>query len=164
MASTLNHTVTYPFSTTRYWEIITNEQYWRDLLQIINSSHGELVSFALDGDTVTVEMKQGIPEDKLPSMITKVRPGDLEIPRRNEFTRNGDTISGTMTASVTGAPATVEATVSVTGDPAAMQYSGSANVSIPFVGGKIEKAVIDELTKLLDAEHDETVTWKKAGH
>ena len=69
-----------------------------------------------------------------------------------------------MTASVTGAPATVEATVSVTGDPAAMQYSGSANVSIPFVGGKIEKAVIDELTKLLDAEHDETVTWEKAGH
>ena len=97
MASTLNHTVTYTFSTARYWEIITNEQYWRDLLQIINSSHGVLESFSLDGDTVTVEMKQGIPEDKLPSMITKVRPGDLEIPRRNVFTRNGETISGTMT-------------------------------------------------------------------
>lgn len=160
MASSLKHSVSYPFSTVRYWEIVSTEQYWRDLLEATNSSHGELQSFSVDGDTVTVSMLQGVPEDRLPSVVTKVRPGDLEIPRTMTFTRSGDTISGVLNASVTGAPAQVEGRLSASGDPSTVSYTGEAKVSIPFIGGKIESVVIEQLIELLDNEGSKTVTWE----
>ncbi|NDK89262.1 DUF2505 domain-containing protein [Gordonia desulfuricans] len=159
MASSLKHSVSFPFSTARYWDIVSTEQYWHDLLEATNSSHGSLESFHRDGDTVVIELKQGVPEDRLPSAVTAVRPGDLEIPRTVRFTRSGDTITGTMTATVTGAPAKVDGEISVSGDPATVGYTGSATVSIPFLGGKIEKAIIGELEALLDNEREKTVTW-----
>ncbi len=65
MASPLKHSVSYPFSADRYWEIVSTEQYWHDLLEATNSSHGRLESFSSDGTTVTVKMLQGVPEDRL---------------------------------------------------------------------------------------------------
>lgn len=156
----MEHTVSYPFSADRCWQLLSDEQYWRDLLEAINSSHGKLESFESTPAGITVAMQQGVPEDKLPSMITKVRPGDLVIPRTNTFTRVGSDISGTFTASVTGAPAKVDGTVTVSGDPATANYNVDVEVSVPFVGGKIEKAIIDQLIELLDSERDQSVSWE----
>lgn len=160
MTSKLTHSVSYPFGADRLWEVIATERYWRDLLEATNAGHGRLNSFSVDGDTVTVDMQQGIAEDQLPSMITAVRSGDLEIPRATRFTRAGEGVTGTMTATVKGSPAKVQGTLTITGDPATTEYGGSVEVSIPFVGGKIERAIIEQLAALLDAERDATVTWE----
>lgn len=158
----MEHSVSYPFSVSRLWEVLATEQYWHDLLEAINSSHGRLESFAVVGDTITVDMQQGVPADRLPSMVTAVRPGDLEIPRRSTFTRSGDAINGDITASVAGAPAKINGLVVSSGDPASTTYSANVEVSVPFVGGKIEKAVIEQLIDLLDREAQQTVTWEAA--
>ncbi|MDY6810471.1 MAG: DUF2505 domain-containing protein [Actinomycetota bacterium] len=163
MASTMEHTVSYPFSVQRLWEVLSSETYWRDLLEAINSSHGKLESFEVAGDTVTVAMQQGVPADKLPSIVSKALNGDAQIPRRNTFRLGGDQITGEMTATVSGAPAKVAGTVVTGGDPATTRYTAEVDVSVPFVGGKIEKAIIDQLVELLDAEHEQTITWE-AGH
>ena len=160
MASPLKHSVSYPFSTDRYWEIVSSEQYWRDLLEATNSSHGTLQSFSATDTSVEVDLLQGVPEDRLPSVVTKVRPGDLEIPRKMSFTRTADGITGTVSASVTGAPAHVEGEVAASGDPATATYTGEAKVGIPFVGGKIETAVIEQLVELFNNEREKTVTWE----
>ncbi|GAA1481109.1 hypothetical protein GCM10009624_15490 [Gordonia sinesedis] len=162
MASKLSHSVSYPFSIDRLWQVICTEQYWRDLLEATNSSHGRLDSFEHDGNTVSIEMQQGVPEDQLPSMITAVRPGDLHIPRRISFTREGDTITGKMGATVKGAPAKVKGKLSASGDPARIDYRASVEVSIPFLGSNIERGIIDQLVALLDNEQEKTVTWEAA--
>ena len=61
MATKLEHSVSYPFSTDRLWEVVTTEKYWRDLLEAINGDRGVLESFSHDGDTVTVEPSQHFP-------------------------------------------------------------------------------------------------------
>lgn len=160
MATTMTHSVSYPFSAQRMWEVLSTEQYWRDMLEAINSSHGKLESFESAGGTITVVMEQGVPEDRLPSAVTKIRPGDLEIPRHSTFTLDGDTIRGTIVASVAGAPAKIQGTVLTSGDPASTTYEAEVAVSIPFVGGKIEKAVIEQLVDLLDREAEHAVTWE----
>ncbi|MAU81799.1 DUF2505 domain-containing protein [Gordonia sp. Z-3] len=160
MASTMEHTVSYPFSVQRLWEVLSSEDYWRDLLEAINSSHGKLESFEVSGDTVTVAMQQGVPAEKLPSMVSKVLNGDAQIPRRNTFRLVGDEIAGEMTATVSGAPAKVAGAVAISGDPATTRYTADVDVSVPFVGSKIEKAIIDQLVELLDAEHEQTVSWE----
>lgn len=162
MASNFEHSVRYPFSTDVLWSKITSEQYWIDLIARTNGNLGKVDSFQLDGGTVTVTTTQGVAESELPSVITSVRPGNLEIPRTCIFSRSGDRITGHMKASVKGAPATVAGEIAIGGDPAVAVYRGSATVAIPFVGGKIEAAVIEQVELLLDAERDATVEFSEA--
>lgn len=160
MATNLEHTVSFPFSTDRLWQLVTDERYWRDLLAAINGDKGVLESFEHNGDTVTVVCKQVVPEDKLPSIVTKVRSGDLAIPRRSVLRRNGADITGDLAASVEGAPAKINGTQVSSGDPASTKYNAAVEVGIPFVGGKIEKAIAEQLGALLDAERDATIDWE----
>ncbi|MBD0861647.1 DUF2505 domain-containing protein [Gordonia sp. zg691] len=162
MASKLQHSVSYPFSTARLWAIYTNEQYWHDLVERMNAGHGHVEKVTIAGDTVTVQMQQGIPSDKLPSAVTKIMPGDLGIPRKNTYRLVGDKIEGEIHATVDGAPVpvNVNGTVITAGDPATTQYDAEVSVNLPMFGGKIEKAVVSELSGLLDAERGHTVDWE----
>lgn len=161
MSSKFEHSVSYPFSVSTLWSLISTEQYWRDLLEATNAGHGSLESFSIVGDEVSVETKQGVGAENLPSVVTAVRPGDLEIPRSSLFRLEGDTIKGAMNASVTGAPAKIFGDIVISGDSAVARYSGEADVSIPFVGGKIERAVVEQVSALLDAERDATVDFQQ---
>ncbi|MFT3661043.1 MAG: DUF2505 domain-containing protein [Gordonia sp. (in: high G+C Gram-positive bacteria)] len=157
MASNFDYSVSYPFDVATMWGLISTEQYWRDLIERTNAEHGSVVSFSHEGTRVAVTTKQGVGEEELPSVVTAVRPGDVEIPRTIEFVNAGDQIIGQMEASVSGAPAKIHGDVIISGNPASAVYSGRCEVSIPFVGGKIEKAVIAQLEHLLTAERDATV-------
>ncbi len=160
MATKLEHTVSYPFSTDRLWEVVTTEQYWRDLLDAMNHDKGVLESFSHDGDTVTVTCRQVVDADKLPSVVQKIRSGDIVIPRRTVLRRTGDSITGELGASVEGAPAKIEGKQTSSGDPSSTRYTAAVSVGIPLVGGKIEKAIAEQLNRLLDAERDETLNWE----
>jgi len=162
MASKLQHSESYPFSTERLWALYTTEQYWHDLVERMNSGHGHVEKVNIAGDTVTVEMNQGIPAEKLPSAVTKIMPGDLRIPRKNTYRLVGGRIEGEVHATVEGAPVPVNVNGSTTiaGDPAASDCSAEVSVNLPMFGGKIEKAVVSELVGLLDHERGHTVDWE----
>ncbi|OCH81996.1 DUF2505 domain-containing protein, partial [Gordonia sp. UCD-TK1] len=138
MASKLQHTVSYPFSTARLWAIYTTEKYWHDLVERMNSGHGHVEKVTIGEDTVTVEIQQGIPADKLPSAVTKVMPGDLRIPRKNTYRLVGDRIEGETHATVDGAPVPVDVTgTTVTsGDPATTDNRAEVSVNLPLFGGR----------------------------
>lgn len=159
MASNFEHSVSYPFSVEALWARLSDEQYWHDLIEATNAEHGSLVSFSHDGNRVTVATKQGVGEENLPSVVTAVRPGDVVIPRTIEFVNSGATVIGQMEASVEGAPAKIHGDIMIMGDPATTEYHGNCAVSIPFVGGKIERAIIDQVKHLLNAERDATVEF-----
>lgn len=125
MSSKFEYSVSYPSSVPALWSLISTEQYWRELVQATNAGHGALESFAIDGDTVTVVTTQGVGAENLPSVVTAVRPGDLEIPRTSVFRLVGETIAGSMKADVKGAPATIEGDITISGDPAVASYLGT---------------------------------------
>lgn len=161
MASNLEHSVSYPFSTERLWEVMTTEQYWRDLLAAINGTHGRFEAFSHDGDTVTVDVVQGVAAEYLPSIVSKLRSGDLEMPRNFTFHKVGDAIEGTIKVTVNGAPAEISGAVKIGGDPATASYDCRGAVRVPIVGGKIERVALEQITKLLDSERDETINWEQ---
>ena len=163
MGTRFEHSVDYPFSTGRLWELVSAENYWTDLLKAINGDLGVLEEFTRKGDAVTVAMTQVVPEDKLPSIVTTVRGGDLKIPRRIVLSYAGGIITGDTTASVSGVSAGIKATQSSSGEKASTLYRGEIKVSLPFVGGKIEKVVKDQIVDLFNGERDETVEWERRG-
>ena len=160
MASKIEHSMSYPFSTLRLWEIIAAERYWVDLIEAINAGHAVLESFKATSDEVTLALKQVIPEDQLPSVITKIRPGDMEIPRHSTFRLADGVINADILATVSGASAKILGTQRALGDPSTVTLDGEVKVGIPLIGGKIEKTIANELVALFDRERDETVTWE----
>ena len=72
-----------------------------------------------------------------------------------------DTIEGEIAATVDGAPVKINGTLTTSGDPARTDYTADVAVSIPLLGGKIEKQVIGHLIDLLDSEHGHTVDWEQ---
>lgn len=162
MATKLQHSIDFPCPPADFAAAVASEQYWNDLVANVAADVSELESFTATGDEVRVVMQQRVPEDKLPSLVTKIRPGDLHIARTVVWSTAGEVIStGTFGAVVDGAPAKVKGTQTLKAATGGSQvaFSGSVEVSIPFVGGKIEKAIAENVLQLMDAERDYTIEW-----
>lgn len=165
MATKLRHSIDFPCPPADFAEAVTSEQYWKDLVTNVAADVSELESFTATADEVRVVLQQRVPEDKLPSLVTKIRPGDLHIARTMVWSTAGDVVStGTFGATVEGAPAKVKGiqTLKATATGSQVVFEGSAEVSIPFVGGKVENAIIENVLQLLDAERDYTIEWINA--
>ncbi len=162
MATKLQHSIDFPCPPADFAAAVASEQYWKDLLANVAADASELDSFTATGDEVQVVLKQRIPEDNLPSLVTKIRPGDLHIARTVVWSTSGDVIStGTFGAKVDGAPARVNGTQTLRAAAGGSQviFDGSVEVSIPFVGGKVEKAIAENVLQLIDAEREYTIEW-----
>ncbi|WP_067700803.1 DUF2505 domain-containing protein [Nocardia jejuensis] len=157
MATPLAFTAHSAHSTAAVRAAFADEQYWKDRIEAVGGPNARIDSISITGEQVRVEMVQAIPASELPAQLTAVRPGDLIIPRTETWNGSG----GTVEARVEGAPATVNGTLSVTdnGGGSTFVVDASIEVKIPLFGKKIEAAVQQHLTELLEREAEFTDTW-----
>ncbi|MCP2290335.1 DUF2505 domain-containing protein [Nocardia amikacinitolerans] len=157
MATPLAFTARYSHPVAAVRAAFADEQYWKDRIAEVGGPNARLESVTVQGDQVRVEMVQAIAAEQLPPAITAVRPGDLIIPRTENWT--GDT--ATFDVRVEGAPATMRGTIALSGDDAsaAATLDGSIEVKVPLFGSKIEAAIQERLTELLQSEEEFTNAW-----
>ncbi|WP_068278435.1 DUF2505 domain-containing protein [Aldersonia kunmingensis] len=166
MAKPIEHTAKFQAPIERLHAAFTSEQFFDERIEAVGGPGGRVDEFSVGADgTVTVKMMQIVPAATLPSLITKVRPGDLEIDRVQVWgpLRDGRA-DGSFTANIAGVPAKIGGTSDIAADGAGsvLTVNGEVSVKIPLVGGKIESAAVDQLTKLLDMEDEFTVKWLQA--
>ena len=159
----IEHSSSYPFPVAEVHAALTGEQYWRDRLAEVGGDGAALDAITPTASGgVTVTMTQAIPEDHLPSIVTKIRPGDLIITRTETWgPLVGGRATGTFAAEVEGAPAQISGNQTLAGEngTSTIDVNGAAEVKIPLVGGKIESAIADEILRLLDREQEFTGAW-----
>ncbi|UGT70262.1 DUF2505 domain-containing protein [Nocardia gipuzkoensis] len=157
MATPLAYTARYSHPPAAVRAAFADEQFWKDRIAEVGGPGARLESVTVSGDQVRVEMVQAIAAEKLPPAITAVRPGDLTIPRVEDWT--GD--HATFEARVDGAPAEVRGTITLSADGSGTVATtdGTIEVKIPLFGSKIEKAIAEHLTELLKNEAEFTVNW-----
>ncbi|CAM3094941.1 uncharacterized protein DUF2505 [Williamsia muralis] len=160
MATKLHHSIDFPCPPAQFAAAVADEQYWKDLVANVAADLSDLDSFTDEGDKVTVVLRQRVPEKNLPSMVTKIRPGDLEITRTVVWSK-GEAAEGAFSAVVSCAPAKVKGSqrLIATSTGCEISFDGSVEVSIPFVGGKVEKAIAENVVQLIEAEHEYTTEW-----
>lgn len=162
MSRRIEHSSSYAFPVTQVHAGLITEQYWRDRLDEVGGPGAALDQVTTGPGTISVAMSQSIPAEHLPSIVSKVRPGDLVIKRTETWgTLDGDHAEGTFTAEVVGAPATISGTqtLKADGSRANVQVEGKAEVRIPLIGGKIENAIADEVLRLIAKEQEFTEQW-----
>ncbi|MGY1977075.1 DUF2505 domain-containing protein [Nocardia gipuzkoensis] len=157
MATPLAYTARYSHPPAAVRAAFADEQFWKNRIAEVGGPGARLESVTVSGDQVRVEMVQAIAAEKLPPAITAVRPGDLTIPRVEDWT--GD--HATFEARVDGAPAEVRGTITLAADGSGTVATtdGTIEVKIPLFGSKIEKAIAEHLTELLKNEAEFTVNW-----
>ncbi|HEX2300964.1 MAG TPA: DUF2505 domain-containing protein, partial [Pseudonocardiaceae bacterium] len=157
MTSRLELRHRYPEPPERMREVLTDPGYLQDKLRAVGGPHAELISREEDGDGVTLVLRQMVPASALPSFVRSMLPGDLSIRRTETWNNTG----GIVHSAVDGAPGTVNGKMYLEPDPdgSVLSLQLEATVPLPLIGGRVEKAITNSVSKLMDAEYDFTMRW-----
>ncbi|GGM69597.1 hypothetical protein GCM10012275_45060 [Longimycelium tulufanense] len=162
MATSTETAFDYPRPAAEVRAALVDEAYLRARLDELGGLDAELVVVEPSGDGGgKAVLRQGVPSDKLPSFVQAVVGGDLVIERTEVWQPTADGATATVHATVPRTPAVIDGTVVLTdhGEGCRARIRITATVKVPFVGGKVEAVVIDQVRTLLVAEHAFTVGW-----
>ncbi len=133
--------------------------------------NAELVEHEVGDEGVKFEVRQGVRAEHLPSVARTVVGGDYLMIDRSETWRSVEDghYTGEVAASIPGIPGSITGSMwlrdldspSEGSDAAVSEFvvEGMVKVNVPFLGGKLEDLVADQVQKLLSAEERFTADW-----
>ncbi|MQA62643.1 MAG: DUF2505 family protein [Actinophytocola sp.] len=157
MSSRIEHRAEFPRPLDEVLAALAGEDSLRDRLEKIGGHDAALLEYTKSEGEIAYTMRQGIPADKLPGVVRSLHSGDLMVQREQNWRQASDrAASGSATASVSGVPGAITARSELTesGGKTTLVITGEAKVSIPLVGGKIERSIAENVTRLLDHESE----------
>ncbi|MBV9513478.1 MAG: DUF2505 domain-containing protein [Mycobacteriaceae bacterium] len=153
----------YPAAVEQVHAALSDEKYWLARLAQSGADRATLDSIAVaTNGTVRVATTQALRRDRLPAVVTQFHPRDLEIVRTEIW---GPVSDGVARADVTGAVPGAPVSLTGTGLLAAatagsrLTFTGTVEVHIPLVGGKLETFIGGKLAELVAAEQRFTAAW-----
>jgi hypothetical protein len=133
------------------------DQAYRSSLRSRTRSAGHEVTVTDEGDTTVVLVDQRLKTQGIPSFAQKLVGETIHLKQREEWTGN----QATFELTIPGKPGHLRGTVTVEpdGDGAVERLDGEARASIPLVGGKIEKLLVDLVTHSLERSQARGAAW-----
>lgn len=162
MATRFTHNARIDSHIETIYNSLTEEAFWHDRLTAVGTPKDTLDNFEVTGDSITVTATQHIPDEDIPDIARKVLPGQLVIVRTNVISGfDGERFVGKATADAAGGLGRIlgDSTASSKDGAAVEDVSGNVKVSVPLLGGKLEKLVVDHLQKLLTSEYEQLNRW-----
>ena len=157
MARRIEHHTTSPHSAEKVFGAMVDETYLRDRLAAVGGNDAALVTFSSAGERTSYQLRQGVPAEHLPSIAKSLLGGDLVIQRVENWAAG----AGTVEVTINGVPGRLEGAFTITGNGSGskLTLTGEVKVSIPLMGGKLEKLIAEQVAVLLDKESEFTSEW-----
>lgn len=157
MPSRFEHRATFSAPVDTVYSVLVDKAFLTARLRDIGGKGAALLDHSTSANTAAYKLRQGVPADKLPSAVKSLVGGDLVVEREERW--QGHESAGRAT--ITGVPAQITSRSRLTarGDAAELVVSAEVKVGIPLIGGKIEKVVAEQVTKLLAAEAEYAEKW-----
>ena len=162
MATRFSHSVHLGGPLEAVHTAYADEAYWADRLRTVGTARDSLDNLDVNGDSINVTVTQFIPETDIPELARKVLPGDLRLQRTVQYSGcEGQTMLGTSRAEAAGGIGVITGEIESVahGDATVDSVSGQVKVSVPLVGGKLEKLVVQHITGLFTAEYAHLNGW-----
>lgn len=154
MARKFEYTEHFDVTTTQAHAALTDEALWAERTEeVAGRATIDYVQRPDGGFEVTIS--EGVGAQVLPGLVKKVIRGDLTITRKDSWgPLEGDRARGTLDGGATGLPTKVRGTFELapSGSGSKLTLTGTAEVKVPLVGGKIEKMVVDMIGKMVHTE------------
>jgi uncharacterized protein DUF2505 len=163
MPRTFDLHVESPVTVEQVVSAFGNDDYWQERLATFGGGTAALDGLTVDeSGTVSVTITISLLRDWLPSMLTRLHRGDLEMVRNEQWTWiDGGRVRGDVTVAVRGAPLTVvgEALISPAQSGSLVTYTTTVTAKVPVVGGKIEGYIGGQAADEISAIQQFTTEW-----
>ncbi|CAN5861321.1 DUF2505 domain-containing protein [soil metagenome] len=164
MPRSFDISVDYEGSVEQVMAAFADRQYWLARLADSGVDDATLDSLHIDdaGD-IAIATTQVLRSDRLPGVVAQFHRGDLHIERRETWKPVTDGLANAaVDGAITGAPVSLTGSATLKRSAAGgarLDFQVSVDVSIPLVGGKIERLIGGQLVDLVIAEQRFTTTW-----
>jgi hypothetical protein len=157
MPSRFEHRATFPAPVDTVYSTLVGEAFLTARLRDIGGKGAALLSHQTSADGAAYKLRQGVDANRLPGAVRSILSGDLVVEREERW--QGHESAGRAT--INGVPAEIKSRgrLASKGDGTELVVSAEVKVSIPLIGGKIEKVVAEQVTKLLAAEAEYAEKW-----
>jgi len=149
----------------RTYGALADRAYWDALMERLREFTPVSVveSFDAGNDGIRVEMTQVISREMMPAVAQTVLQSDLVITRLamiGPFAA-GTVTEGSFSATIPAAPGSLEGRITLrdADSGSELRYAPEAKVNIPFVGGKLEDLILENLVNLFTLEEEFTNHW-----
>lgn len=160
MTARLEHRASFATTAEKVYATLVDEAFLTARLGRLGGKDAALTGRTVDGERITVTLRQGIDAQHLPSVARALLNGDLVVTREERWRRADDGYVADTAASVSGVPGQIRGTMRLAGgDSATLSTVAEVTVNIPFVGGKVESAVAEQITRLIEAEAEFATAW-----
>lgn len=162
MATRFTHSARIDAPVETIFSSLGDEAFWHDRLAVVGTPRDTLDAFEVTDDSITVTTTQHIPDEDIPDIARKVLPGQLVVVRTNVISGfDGERFVGAATADAVGGLGQIEGgSEAVARDGLAEEsVSGKVKVSVPLLGGKLEKLVVEHLQRLFASEYEQLNRW-----
>jgi uncharacterized protein DUF2505 len=157
MPSRFEHRATFAASVETVYSTLVDEAFLTARLKDIGGKGAALLDHRTSDDSVDIKLRQGVDAQQLPGAVRSILSGDLVVEREERW--RGREAAGRAT--INGVPAEIRSRsrLAANGNGTELVVSAEVRVGIPLIGGKIEKVVAEQVTKLLTAESEYAEKW-----
>ena len=151
-----------PASVDQIRRAFGDEAYWQARIDEFGGGATTLDYLTVDSTgTVDVATTQDLRNDLLPGPLAKAFRGDLSVVRAETWRPGEDTLHGEVTISASGVPGSGVGSLVLEPVPGGsrLSFTGTLEIRIPLVGGRIEKAIADQIVAELPQLQRFTSDW-----
>jgi hypothetical protein len=154
MPSRFEHRASFAAPVDTVYSTLVDEAFLTARLRDIGGKGAALLSHETSENGAVFRLRQGVDAKHLPGAVRSMLSGDLVVEREERW--QGHEFTGRAT--INGVPAEIKSQGRLTGSTE-LVTNAEVKVSIPLIGGKIEKVVAEQVTKLLAAEAEYAEKW-----
>ncbi|MDT7745082.1 MAG: hypothetical protein QOE59_4160 [Actinomycetota bacterium] len=162
VAQTISHRAGWDADAESVYRVLVDGDYLQARLAELGGKDPALVERSVDDSGARLKLRHSVDVEFLPGVIKRFTGGDLVLDRVETWTPEaGGGYRGTFEVTVRGLPGKLTGKQSLHDVEGGSQSTvdGSAEVPVPFVAGKIESVVNEQVGGLLDAEDEFTRRW-----
>ncbi len=158
----LSEMISFPAEPDQVAELLADPEFVRARCAATGSLDSEVDVSHEDSGGFTVTTTRTFPTDSFPAFARSAVGDRLTVRQEDRWEPAGDGVwTGHTTVSTVGVPARVEARLRLAAGVggATQTIEGQISASIPFLGGKIEEMVHEQVTEALEVERRLAGEW-----
>lgn len=166
MAQTISHHAAWDADADTVYRALVDRDHLEARLRELGGKDPALVEHRVDDSGARLGLRHSVPVEFLPSVIKRFTGGDLVLDRVETWTPEASGgYRGTFEVTVRGLPGKLTGTQSLHDVEGGSESTveGNAEVPVPFVAGRIESIVNEQVGGMLDAEDEFTRRRLAAG-
>ncbi|MDV2474540.1 DUF2505 domain-containing protein [Rhodococcus zopfii] len=162
MARRMDYSARYPYPAERVYAALRDPAHWEArMVEMRKYSQNHLESFEVSDSGISLVLHHILPRSELPEIAQAVMKKDMVITRKESYSAFDGRATGRYEASVPAGPGSLTGTMELFAgdDGCTLRTTSEAKVHLPFVGGKLEELMLQNLVDLFRTEAEITADW-----